>query len=212
MAHTNSRNTFVGKPTMVGGIWKVPFTVALPTDASSPIPPEAVLLGGVSENGIKFTTTRDTEKKIDWNSEKVRSIQTSKDDTLEVEFIEFLNPAVLALVHGSDNVTVVPATATTGTQITTKSVSDQLEHAAYIIDVLDGKAKRRHVIPDAQPDQIADVMEKPGDLSIWGITFDLFPDTQGSTHYTYTLLDDPVVTAPVAAPVVEAPAKVSTAK
>lgn len=193
MAHTNVSNTFVGRPKVTGGIWRVPPGVALPTNAWDPRPAGCIRLGGVSDEGYTYTSERQTDKKKDWNGDKVRSIQQSKDDTLEITFIEFLNPNVMALAYGEDNVTVIPPTAEHGTHITTRSVADQLDHGAYIIDTFDGKVKRRRVVYDGQPDKIDPVTEKPGDWSVYKITFDLFPNSQGSTNDTFTELADKLV-------------------
>jgi hypothetical protein len=197
--HTIGRNTFVGTPKVTGGIWLVPQNVALPTDATSERPPEAVRLGGVSDEGYTYSEERSTDKKMDWNGDKVRSLQTSKDDSFEITFIEFLNPAVMGVLYGSDNVTVTPATATAGTEIAVRHVSDQLEHGSYIIDTFDGKTKRRRVIPDAQPATIEPIVEKPGDWSVYKVKFDIYPDSQGVTSYSYTVLDDATGTTPLAA-------------
>lgn len=193
MAHTNVANTFVGRPKVTGGIWKVPPGVALPTNAWDPRPAGCIRLGGVSDEGYTYASERQSEKKKDWNGDKVRGIQTSKDDSLEITFIEFLNPNVMALAYGEDNVTVIPATAEHGTHITTRSVADQLDHGAYIIDTFDGKVKRRRVVYDAQPDKIDPIAEKPGDWSVYKINFDLFPNSQGSTNDTFTELGDKLV-------------------
>lgn len=193
MAHTNVANTFVGTPKVTGGIWKVPAGITLPATAYDPRPAGCIRLGGVSDEGYTYQSERQTDKKKDWNGDKVRSIQQSKDDTLEITFIEFLNPNVMALAYGEDNVTVIPATAEHGTHIATRSVADQLDHSAYIIDTFDGKVKRRRVVYDAQADKIDPVAEKPGDWSVYKITFDLFPNSQGSTNDTFTELNDKLV-------------------
>lgn len=193
MAHTDVSKTFVGTPKVTGGIWRVAQNLVLPTNAFDARPGGAIRLGGVSDEGYTYTSERATDKKRDWNGDKVRSLQSSKDDTLEITFIEFLNPNVMSLVYGSDNVTVIPATTSHGTQIATKSVADVLEHGAYIIDTFDGKVKRRRTIPDAQPDKIDPIAEKPGDWSVYKVTFDLFPDSQGVTSYSYTELGDRIV-------------------
>lgn len=190
MAHTEVKNTFVGVPKVTGGIWKVSQSIVLPTDAYSARPGGAIRLGGVSDEGYTYTSERQTDKKKDWNGDKVRSIQQSKDDTFEVTFIEFLNPNVLEVVYGEGNVVVAPANTSHGTHISTKSLADVLDHCAYIVDTFDGKVKRRRVIPDAQPDKIDPIAEKPGDWSVYKVTFDIYPDSQGVTSYTYTELND----------------------
>lgn len=193
MAHTDVSKTFVGTPKVTGGIWRVPQNIVLPTNAYDARPGSSIRLGGVSDDGSTFMSERSTTKKRDWNADKVRSVQSSKDDSLKITFIEFLNPNVMSLVYGNDNVVVTPASVSHGTQIAVKSVADVLDHGAYIIDTFDGKVKRRRCIPDAQPDKIDDVAEKPGDWSVYTVTFDLFPDSQGVTNYSYTELGDKIV-------------------
>lgn len=193
MAHTDVSKTFVGTPKVTGGIWLLPQNLVLPTTAYDARPGGAIRLGGVSDEGYTYTSERATDKKRDWNGDKVRSIQTSKDDSFEITFIEFLNPNVMALVYGNENVTVTPPSVSHGTHIATKSVADVLAHGAYIVDTFDGAVKRRRCVPDAQPDKIDPVMEKPGDWSVYKVTFDIFPDSQGVTSYTYTELNDKVV-------------------
>jgi hypothetical protein len=138
-------------------------------------------------------SSRETDKKKDWNGDKVRSIQQSKDDSFKLTYIEFLNPAVIAEVFGDANTTVIPATTSHGTQVTAKSNADILGHYAYIVDTLDGNVKKRRCIADAQVESIDDVAEKPGDWSVYTVTYDLYPDSQGNTSYTYYELDDRLV-------------------
>jgi hypothetical protein len=198
-AHTLTKNTFVGVPKVAGGIWLAPQTVVLPTDALTERPAGCVRLGGVSEDGYTYGSDRQVEKRKDWNGQVVRSLQTSMDDMFEVTFIEFLNPDLLGVLYGTDNVTVVPPDATNGTQITVRHSVDQLEHGAYIIDTFDGKTKRRRVIPDAQPDTIEPIVEKPGEWSVYQVKFSIYPDSQGYTSYVYTVLNDATGTTPLAA-------------
>ena len=198
-AHTLTKNTFVGVPKVAGGIWLAPQTVVLPTDALTERPAGCVRLGGVSEDGYTYGSERQVEKRKDWNGQVVRSLQTSMDDMFEVTFIEFLNPDLLGVLYGTDNVTVVPPDATNGTQITVRHSVDQLEHGAYIIDTFDGKTKRRRVIPDAQPDTIEPIVEKPGEWSVYQVKFSIYPDSQGYTSYVYTVLNDATGTTPLAA-------------
>ena len=150
MAHTEVKNTFVGVPKVTGGIWRYSQAVVLlPTTAYAARPVGGVRLGGVSDDGYTYSSQRQTEKKKDWNGDKVRNIQQSKDDTFKCVFIEFLNPAVMELVHGEENVVVTDADETHGTHIATASKADVLGHYAYIIDTFDGSVTRRRVIPDA---------------------------------------------------------------
>ncbi len=188
--HTDARKTFVGRPMVAGGIWRIPQHILLPTTAYAPRPESAIRLGGVSDEGYTYQSERSVDKKKDWNGDKVRSIQTDKDDTLELTFIEFLNPNVMALAYGESNVTVEAPTTQHGTHIAVRDVSDVLDHGAFLIDTFDGKVRRRRCVPDAQPSTIDPITEAPGDWSVYKITFDLFPDSQGATNYSYTELAD----------------------
>jgi hypothetical protein len=198
-AHTLNKYTFVGVPKVNGGIWLAPPPVVLPTDAISERPDGCIRLGGVSEDGYTYMSERQTDKRRDWNGQTVRTLQTSMDDMFELTFIEFLNPDLLGVLYGSDNVTVVPPSAAQGTQITVRHSVDQLEHGAYIIDTWDGKVRRRRCVPDAQPDSIEPIVERPGEMSVYKVTFSIYPDSQGYTSYTYTVLDDATGTVPLAA-------------
>jgi hypothetical protein len=196
-AHTLSKNTFVGKPSVTGGIYLVPQTVALPTDALSDRPTECIRLGGVSEDGYTYMSERTVEKRKDWNGQVVRSLQTSMDDMFEITFIEFLNPELLAALYGTDNVTVTPADTTNGTQIAVRHSVEMPEHGAYIIDTVDGKTKRRRSIPDAQLETLDPIVEKPGEWSVYKAKYSIFPDSQGYTSYVYTVLSDATGTVPL---------------
>lgn len=195
MAHTNNKKTFVGVPKVTGGIFWVPQTETLPTNTWTPRPVSAVSLGGVSEDGYTYTSERQIEKRKDWNGDKVRSLQASKDDTFETTYIEFLNPKVMEVVFGSANVTVIPATAEHGTLYAVRSVSDIPDHGAYIVDTFDAAlgTKRRRTFPDAQLTKMDPISEKPGEWSVYKVTYDLFPDSQGATNYSYTELNDKLV-------------------
>ena len=215
-AHTLSKNTFVGVPKITGGIFLVPQTIVLPTDALTDRPEGCIRLGGVSEDGYTYMSERQTDVRRDWNGGKIRTLLTSVDDSFEVTFIEFLNPDLLGVLYGDENVTVVPADATNGTQIAVRHSVDQMEHGAYIIDTFDGKVKRRRCIPDAQLEKLDPIVEKPGDWSVFKATYSIFPDSQGYTSYVYTVLNDVTGTTPLKTPVapttadatvVDAPAK-----
>lgn len=190
MAHTNVANTFVGVPKVTGGIFRYSQSIVLPTDAYATRPVGGARLGGCSDAGVTWMSTRNTEQKYDWNGDKVRKIQSSKDDKFKITYIEFLNPEVIAEVFGEANVTVVPAGAEHGTLISAKSNADVLGHHGYIVDTLDGSVKKRRVIPDAEVAEIDDVAEKPGDWSVYTVTYDMFPDSQGNTSYVYYELGD----------------------
>lgn len=191
MAHTNVRNTFVGKPTVIGGIWRYDRSAVAPTGPMTARPAGGVYMGGVSEDGFSYSSERQREKKRDWNGDTVRSLQTSKDDTFEVTFIEFLNPAVLEVIHSEDNVKVTAATALSGSIIEVTDNADDTPHYAYLVETFDGKVKRRRWIYDAQAEGLGDpIVEKPGDWSVYKLKFQMVPGLSGATNKHWTMLDD----------------------
>lgn len=196
MAHTNVKNTQVAKPGSLGGVFRFPLGTILPTDASSPLPIIAdwvSRIGGCDEDGWTTSTKRDQEKKKDWNGDKVRAIQTGKDDTGKFKLIEPKSPEAKKMVYGDSNVTVTPATVSSGTKIEAHSNSDVLPHNAYVVETWDGDDKIRTCINDAQVSEIGDIVFQSKDWTVYEITLDLFPDIAGDTWVEYTELADKLV-------------------
>ena len=196
MAHTNVRNTQVARAGLAGGIFRYPLGTVLPTDATSVRPTIAgwnPRLGGCDETGFTVSSKRDKDNKRDWNGDKVRSIQTGKDDTGKFVLIEPKSPQAKAMLYGDANVTVVPATASHGTQITAQSTSDVLPHHSYVVDTIDGDDKIRTCIADAQVSETGDIIFQSKDWTVYGITLEMFPDSQGRTWVEYTELNDILV-------------------
>ncbi|SKI75382.1 phage tail tube protein [Mycobacteroides abscessus] len=196
MAHTYVKNTGVWVPKGTGGIFRYPLGTPLPTNTWSPrpvIPGWDPRLGGCDDTGVTWNTKRDTDKKKDWNGDKVRGVQTGKDDTFKLKYIEPKNPRVMEEYFGKANVTVEEATALHGTLISAVSNSDVLPHFAYIVDVFDGADRKRRCIPDAQVAENGDELWQSKDWTALEFTYDLFPDLAGNTFYDYTELDDKLV-------------------
>lgn len=196
MAHTNVKNTAVLKPGLAGGIFRFPLGTQLPVKPSDPlpvIPGWNSRLGGCDETGLTLSTKRDQEKKKDWNGDKVRAIQTGKDDTAKFVLIEPKSPEAKKMVYGDANVQVTEATALHGTLIEARSNSNLLEHASYVVDTIDGGDKVRKRIPDAQVGEIGDIIYQSKDWQVYEVTLDLFPDLAGNTWYEVTELDDKLV-------------------
>lgn len=196
MAHTNVRSTAVWVPKNTGGVFRYPLGTPLPTDPWSPrpvIPGWDPRLGGCDDTGVTWNTKRDKDPKKDWNGDKARIVQTGKDDTWKLKYIEPKNPRVLEEYFGKANVTVTEATALHGTLISAVSNSDVLPHFTYIVDAFDGAVRKRRCIPDAQVTENGDELWQSKDWTALEFTYDLFPDLAGNTFYDYTELDDKLV-------------------
>lgn len=196
MAHTDVKKTAVWVPKNLGGVFRYPLGTPLPTNPWSPrpvIPGWDPRLGGCDDTGVTWNIKRDTDKKKDWNGDKVRSVQTGKDDTWKLKYIEPKNPRVMEEYFGKANVTVDEATVLHGTLISAVSNSDVLPHFSYIVDVFDGPDRKRRCIPDAQVAENGDELWQSKDWTALEFTYDLFPDLAGNTFYDYTELDDKLV-------------------
>lgn len=196
MAHTDVKKTGVFKPGVNGGIFRYPLGTVIAPLPSSPRPTVAdwdPRIGGCDEEGLTLSTSRDQEKKKDWNGDKVRSIQTGKDDTAKFKLIEPKSAAAKRLMFGDGNVDVTDATVSSGTIISTKSNSDMLEHFTYVVDTLDGSDRVRTIFPDAQVSEIGDIIYQSKDWTVYEVTLELFPDLAGNTWYEKTELNDKLV-------------------
>ena len=196
MAHTDVKNTGVFKPGQSGGIRRFPLGTLLPVKPSDPmpsIPGWNSRIGGCDETGLTMSMKRDQEKKKDWNGDKVRGLQTGKDDTAKFVLIEPKSPEAKKMMFGNGNVEVTAATALHGTLIEVRSNSDMLEHASYVVDTIDGNDKVRTRFPDAQVAETGDIIYQSKDWQVYEVTLDLFPDLAGNTWYEVTELDDKLV-------------------
>ena len=196
MAHTDVRKTGVFKPGVNGGIFRYPLGTVINPLPSSPRPTVAgwdSRIGGVDEEGMSLSTKRDQDKKKDWNGDKVRSIQTGKDDTAKFKLIEPKSASAKRMLFGDGNVDVTDATVSSGTIIATKSNSDMLEHFTYVADTLDGSDRVRTIFPDAQVSEVGDIVYQSTDWTVYEVTLELFPDLAGNTWYERTELDDKLV-------------------
>lgn len=169
-----------------GGLYVAPTGTTLPTTAVATKDAAFDDFGYLSEDGITMSIGRDiTDLKAWQNSTVVRKVQTSHDVTLQMTAIE-LNAVSLANYFG--NYTALADGA--NFNIT----ADALDHAAWILDVIDGDVKMRFVIPDGQ-------ITEQGDLSITGggdamglpFTLTAFPDNTGVKVYGY--IDEDILTS-----------------
>lgn len=189
MANTAS-NVLAGKPLATGGILRGPKGSTLPTDATTA--PDAALkaLGYIGEDGVTETQDRSTDKIKAWGGDTVKTVQTEHSLTYQLTLIETLNAEVLKTVHGDENVTTTAATTTKGTLQTVQVTGAELDRSAWVIEVKDGDARVRIVIPDGQVTKVGDITYSDGDVIGYQITIECFPDSNGVKATKY--LDDGV--------------------
>lgn len=200
MAHTDPSKTGVYKPGINGGIFRYPLGTNIshiPSAARPTVSGWDSRVGGCDEDGLTISSSRDQEKKKDWNGDKVRTIQTGKDDTAKFKLIEPRTAEAKRMLYGDANVAVTAATVSSGTIIEAKSNSDVQEHFSYVADTLDGANLLRTIFPDAQVSEVGDIIYQSKDWTVYEVTLELFPDLAGNTYYEITEMDDKLVTTAV---------------
>lgn len=189
MANTVA-NVLAGKPLTTGGVLVGPLDTALPTDAATAPDVGFVAAGYIGEDGVTESNGRTTEKVKAWGGDIVRVLQTEFSATYQFVFLETLNTTVLETVYGDDNVTVTAATPTTGTLRSVVINSQDLPHKEFILEVKDGLARVRIVIPDGQITEVGDIVYNDGNVIGYPVTVEAFQDASGNNAYKY--IDDGV--------------------
>ena len=140
-------------------------------------------LGYVSDSGLTNSIGLENANVKAWGGDTVLNTMTSKTNELKFKLIEALNPDVLKVVYGDENVT-----GTLETGITVKNKSLQLEGHAYVIDILmKNGAMKRIVAPEGTVTAIGDVTYKDDEVVGYDLTIGLVPDDDGVTAYEYII-------------------------
>lgn len=169
-----------GMPSASGAVHIGPTTATLPTSVDATLT-GFTNLGHVSEDGLTNANSRESEEIKDWGGATVLTVQTGVTDTYSLTLIDSMDPNVLKVVFGDDNVT-----GTLETGITIKSNSKELVAHAYVIDMImsDGIPKRI-VIPNGKISEVGEITYKGGEAIGYEITIAALPDESGNTHYEY---------------------------
>ena len=183
-------NVVTGKPLSTGGILIAPTGTSLPTTPSTA--PDAAFIGAgyIGEDGVTESNGRTVEKVKAWGGDVVKILQTEHTLTYAFTFIESLNQQVLESVYGEDNVDVTPGSPTAGTISAVELNSSTLPHKSYVLEVKDGDAKVRIVIPDGQISEVGDTTYSDTSVIAYPVTVECFPDANGNKAYKY--MDDGV--------------------
>lgn len=193
MANPSVANVAVGKPKVTGGAFRGPLGTALPTDTTTALNVAFKGLGYVGEDGVTFNPARSTDKKKAWGGDIVKVTQSEYSETWSFTLIEYRNPEVQKAVFGDSNVTVTAATVSTGTKITVKHNGDILPNGCWVFEMLEGTATDRVVLPNAQVNEVGEVVYQDDELVAYALTVEAFQDAAGNNSYSYS--DDGVFSA-----------------
>ena len=179
----NASNVSVGKPKVLGAVYRAPKGTTLPTDASSTLAGTFVDMGYISEDGVTNSNSPDSDKVKEWGGSTVLVVTNEKPDTFKLTFLEALNGNVLTTVYGASNVTVGT------TNIAVVANASALGEYVYVIDmVMTGGALKRICIPCGSLSEIGDIVYKSNEAIGYELTLECLPDSSGNTHYEYIKL------------------------
>lgn len=182
MANTVS-NVTVGKPRIVGGIYRAPKGTTLPTDAVTTLASSYVSLGYIAEGGVENEFTTETESYRAWGGDIVLVYGTESTDTFSFGMIETVgNEEVLKTWFGNGNVS-----GTLATGITARANATDLDDSVYVIDLtLRGGVLRRIVIPNGKLTERGTVTYADEEVLTYPATITAQAGSDGDTHKEYT--------------------------
>ena len=199
MSGLNSDYLIQGKPeqsSTVGAIAFAEETVALPTKPSEALPEASwKFCGYVSEDGVKFSPSVDTEKIKDWGANIIRKLIKEFDGTIKYYILQ-LDKDAWAFALGDDHVELVPATATEGNIVKAKFGAHLAPNKHVVIKVKDDNRRIMIVVPKGQVTEFDD-MEFKAD-SLVGLSCTLSCNDDGNGDAVYVYVDDGKKTSSVA--------------
>jgi len=184
----NPLNVVAGKgSTRYGGyIQRAPLGTPLPTSATTAPDPAFIPQGYVSEDGLTRAISKAYEIIRDWNGDEVRRLKTETSVTVTFSLIESSEAEVSKSVFGDDNVTVVPADDTHGTQVSIAYNGDDAPPATWIFLLEENGAQR--CIGAAHAQMVTEDFEQEftaGSAISYPIDLTFFKDEDGNFFYEY---------------------------
>lgn len=179
----NVSNVSVGKPRIIGGIYRAPKGTALPTDAVTALSSSFKSLGYIAEDGVENSFTSTSESYRAWGGDVVLTYTTETTDTFAFGMIETIaNDEVLKTWFGNANVSGALATG-----ITARANAADLEEAVYVIELtLRGGVLRRIVIPNGKLTERGAVTYADEEVISYPATITAMAGADGDTHKEYT--------------------------
>lgn len=190
----SAKNVLVGGPDQetTGAILSGGPTSTLPTKPGEAVGDGWEDSGYISDEGLTLTPERSMTGIKDWSGATVKEVLEEFNGSLAWAHLE-TNEAALKNYFGDDNVTVIPATASTGRIIKASMGATEMPRKPWQFRVKDGKAKVLIVVPDGQVSEQGEVSFVKSGAITWPVTLKTFPDSKGKNVYIYT--DDGVFSA-----------------
>lgn len=171
--------------TVTGGVLAGPIGTPVPTTAVAIINPLIKPLGYVSEDGLESQGERTVNAIKDWNADIIAQLQTEHSVRFGLTLYGAWDEDVLTEVFGAENLTVTPATPTTGKLITVHETGSPLPNRVWIFDMKNSGKKLRIVLPNAKVSEVTEKSFVAGELAGFQITVEAFKDATGTKAYRY---------------------------
>ena len=194
MANTATNVTF-GKPATTGSIYRAPLGTTLPTDATTAIATVSnayISMGYIAEGGVINSNSPESTELKAWGGDVVANVINGRPDKFKFGLIETLNPDVIKVPYGDDNVS-----GTLAAGITVLANAQDLPESVYVIDqVLRNGALKRIVIPDGKVTEVGDIVYADNDAVQYPVTITAMASSaiSGSTHKEFIKAATPATT------------------
>lgn len=195
MGRNNGSRVAAAKPKVGGGLYYMPLGSPLPTNATTDLPAEAICLGPISEDGIQPSRDTSTEKINEWDGTTLAKLLTEESRSFEALLYGIHDADVLKFIFGEDNVTVTPATASTGTQIAVVDKGGMIPDSVLVFEMVHQGVKQRKIVPVCSAVVTEEQPYVAGDLRGYTLEFEATKDEAGVFTYEFDELSD---RAPVA--------------
>lgn len=190
MGVNNGSRVASGKPKVGGGLYYAPLGTALPTDAKAPLAAAFKCLGPISEDGVQPSRDTSVEKIKEWDGSTLATLLSDESRTFESLLYGVHDPDVLEYVFGKENVTVVPATSSSGTTIAVVDKGGQLPDSVLVMEMVHKGVKQRKILPVCSATCTGEENYVTGGLRGYTLEFEAGKDDSGAFVYEYAELND----------------------
>lgn len=170
----------VGKPAIGGAIYVAPLGTTLPTSATEDLDEAFVCLGYVSKEGLKNSTSSESEEIKAWGGDPVVDTDPEFTDEFSYKLIEATNVAVLKHVHGPNNVT---GTLQTGVHVSVDGSA--LPEQSLVVDMVLNNALKRIVVPRSKVSEVGEISYVDDDVIGYDVKCKARKDAYGKYHHEY---------------------------
>lgn len=190
----NAKNVFVGAPDQAttGAILTGPETDVIPAQIDDFVETGLGDSGYVNEDGVTITPSDSTESIKDWSGAEIRRILTEFTGEIGWTHLE-LSAEAAKNYFGEDNVDVVAATVSSGTQMRASLGKNPLPTKAWYFKVKDDVRRVLVMVPHGVVSSRGEIpLQATGAITL-PVTLACLADSAGQSIYIFT--DDGVFSA-----------------